>query len=429
VTGPQPCEDDKPERYHFKNERLDMNRTSRTPLEGIRMLDLGRYQAGPRCGLMFARLGAEVIKIESLDGDESRRNGPTVRGQSAYWVQYNSGKKSLAINLRTDDGKDVLRDLVKVSDILVQNFRPGTIETMGFGYDVLEKLNPRIVMVNVSAYGQYGPYRDRVGFDAIGQAMGGLMSITGFPGDPPIKTFFPLIDRMTALHATIGALAALREREFSGRGQAIDVCLADTGFTANEIPISAYLGDGQVEERHGNGAGLSNTYKTSDGWVYMSATNHSMWLRMCDALERPDLADNERFASRGQRRDHAAELEPVLEAWFGNRTTDEAVDHLSKFSVPCAPVNDVEQAAHESHVHDREIMVEVSDPIAGSIHVAGKMIKLSRTPMIVGSAPKIGEHNYEVLDKVLGYSDERISALHAGDIVRSSPAAAATAPG
>ncbi len=383
------------------------------------MLDLGRYQAGPRCGLMFARLGAEVIKIESLDGDESRKNGPTVRGQSAYWVQYNSGKKSLAINLRTDEGKEVLRDLVKVSDILLQNFRPGTIETMGFGYDVLEKLNPRIVMVNVSAYGQYGPYRDRVGFDPIGQAMGGMMSLTGFPNDPPIKTFFPLIDRITALHATIGALAALRERELSGRGQAIDVCLADTGFTANEIPISAYLGEGHVEKRDGNGAGLSNSYETSDGWVYIAATNHSMWLRVCEALERPDLAEDERFASRGQRREHAAELEPMLEQWFSGRTTSEAVEHLSNFSVPCAPVNDVERAAQEPHVHEREIMVEVPDPIAGSIHVTGKMIKLSRTPMVVGSAPKVGEHSQEVLGDILGYSDDRINELREAGIVRS----------
>ena len=189
-----------------------------SPLEGLRLLDLGRYQAGPRCALMFARMGAEVIKVESVSGDESRRNGPRVRGQSAYWVQYNSGKKSLAINLRTDEGKDVLRDLVKESDFFVQNFRPGTIDIMGFGYEEISKLNPKIIMINVSAYGQYGPYRDRVGFDPIGQAMGGLMSLTGFPDDPPVRTFFPLIDRITALHATIGALAALREREISGAG-------------------------------------------------------------------------------------------------------------------------------------------------------------------------------------------------------------------
>ena len=188
------------------------------PMEGIRVLDLGRYQAGPRCGLMFARLGAEVIKVERREGDESRSNGPMVRGQSAYWVQYNSGKKSLTLDLRTEQGKQVLRDLVKVSDVLIQNFRPGVMDLMGFGYDALKAINPRIVMVNVSAYGQYGPYRDRVGFDPIGQAMSGLMSLTGFPGTPPTRSHATIIDRTTALHATIGALAALREREISGRG-------------------------------------------------------------------------------------------------------------------------------------------------------------------------------------------------------------------
>ena len=383
----------------------------KTPLEGIRVLDLGRYQAGPRCTLMFARMGAEVIKVESTKGDESRRNGPMVRGQSAYWVQYNSGKKSLAVDLRSEKGKEVLRGLVRVSDIFLQNFRPGTIETMGFGYDALEKLNPRIIMINVSAYGQYGPYRDRVGFDPIGQAFGGLMSLTGFPDDPPIKTFFPLIDRITALHAAIGALAALREREISGKGQAIDVCLADTGFTVNEIPISAYLGEGIVQEREGNGAGLSNAYQTSDGWVYIAATNDAMWQRICRALERPQWPKDPRFATADGRRQHARELEGELSAWFGARTTRETVDHLSSFSVPCAPVNSVEQAAKEPHLHEREIIVEVPDTVAGKIHVTGKMIKFSRTPMLVGPAPTVGEHTEEILTGVLGYTQDRVRAL------------------
>ena len=157
----------------------------KTALEGIRVLDLGRYQAGPRISLVLARMGAEVIKVEAPGGDESRANGPKVRGQSAYWVQYNSGKKSLGLNLRSDKGKEVLCDLIKVSDILVQNFRPGTIATMGFPYERLRELNKGIIMVNVSAYGQYGPYRDRIGFDPIGQAISGMMSLTGFPGNPP----------------------------------------------------------------------------------------------------------------------------------------------------------------------------------------------------------------------------------------------------
>ncbi len=395
----------------------------KTALEGIRMLDLGRYQAGPRCGLMFARLGAEVIKVESIEGDESRQTGPKVRGQSAYWVQYNSGKKSLAINLRTDEGKEVLRDLVKVSDVLLQNFRPGTIETMGFGYDVLERLNPRIILINVSAYGQYGPNRDRIGFDTIGQAMGGLMWMTGSPGDPPIKTFFPLIDRITALHATIGALAALRERELSGKGQAIDVCLADTGFTVNEIPISAYLGDGVVPQREGNGSGLNNAYQTSDGWVYIAGFSDTMWKRVCEALQKPEWLENPRFTTTAGRREHVEELEAALAEWLGARTTADVVEYLSKFSIPCAPVNEVSQAAHQSQLHEREIMVEVPDPVAGNIYVAGKMIKLSRTPMVVGSAPMVGEHTRDVLRDVLGYAEEKIQALHHNNIMRSAEVA------
>jgi len=392
----------------------------KTPLEGIRMLDLGRYQAGPRCALMFARMGAQVIKIESINGDESRKNGPTVRGQSAYWVQYNSGKESLAINLRTDKGKEVLRDLVKVSDILLQNFRPGTIETMGFGYDALKALNPKIIMINVSAYGQYGPYKDRVGFDPIGQAMGGLMSLTGFPDDPPIRTFFPLIDRITSLHATIGALAALREREISGEGQTIDVCLADTGFTCNEIPISAFLGDGYVQQREGNGSGLGGTYQTSDGWIIIAANNDAMWERICEALEKPEWLSDPRFATRANRRERAADLEAELSEWFSTRTTAAAANHLSSFSVPCSPVNNVEQAANDPHLREREIMVEVPDPIAGTMFVTGKVVKFSRTPMVVGPTPTIGQHTDSILTDVLGYSEAKIKGLRGETVVSSA---------
>ena len=390
------------------------------PLEGLRLLDLGRYQAGPRCALMFARMGAEVIKVEALTGDESRRNGPTVRGQSAYWVQYNSGKKSLAINLRTDEGKELLRDLVKVSDFLLQNFRPGTIDIMGFGYDKLKEINPGIIMLNISAYGQYGPLKDRVGFDPIGQAMGGLMAQTGFDDGPPIRTFFPLIDRITALHATIGALAALREREISGKGQTIDVCLADTGFTVNEIPISAYLGNEYVTPREGNGRGTGGTFKTKDGWVIMAATNEAMWIRVCEALEKPEWLEDPRFETRATRTKNHEALEEGLSEWYEARTTKEAVDHLANSDIPCAPVNTVEQAAKEEHLHEREIMMEIPDPVAGTMWVSGKSIKFGRTPMVVNPTPTIGQHTKEILSEILDYSDDQIQALVDKDIVAVS---------
>ena len=399
------------------------------PLAGLRLLDLGRYQAGPRCALMFARMGAEVIKIESPAGDESRKNSPRVRGQSAYWVQYNSGKRSLAVNLRTDEGKEILRDLVRVSDFFLQNFRPGTIDAMGFGYEDLRRLNRRIIMINVSAYGQDGPYSDRVGFDPIGQALGGMMTTNGWPGGPPVRTNFPLIDRITALHATIGALAALREREISGEGQSIDVCLADTGFSVNEIPISAYLGDGQEFEREGNGAGLTNAYRTRDGWAFVAATNRAMFERLCGALGRAEWVEDPRFATRQDRRANAATLEAELEGWFGSRGTAEAVQYLSEHSVPCAPINDTAAAAADPLLTQREAMVEVPDPQAGTMWVTGKMIKFSRTPMEVGPAPVVGEHTAEILGDTLGYSTERLRALIASGVIAASRSEPGPAPG
>ena len=393
------------------------------PLEGIRVLDLGRYQAGPRCALMFARMGAEVIKVENIGGDESRQNGPRVRGQSAYWVQYNSGKKSLSINMRSEKGKEVLRELVKVSDVLLQNFRPGTIDIMGFGYDVLKELNPKIIMINVSAYGQYGPNSEKVGFDPIGQAMGGLMSLTGYEGLPPIKTYFPLIDRITALHACIGALAALREREISGVGQSLEVCLADTGFTVNEIPISAYLGDGQLTERPSQGGGsgiVGGMYETADGYMILAAGNDAMWIRMSEALEKPEWATDERFKTRSQRQENGHLLEDEMSAWFKERKTKYIIDYLSSFSIPCAPVNTTEQAAKEPQLHERGILEEVPDPVAGTMWVTGKMIKFDRTPMVVGSAPTVGQHTKEILQELLTYSEDDVAAMVQDKVVETS---------
>ena len=388
------------------------------PLEGIRVLDLGRYQAGPRCALMFARMGAEVIKIESLTGDESRKNPPVVRGQSAYWVQYNSGKKSLSIKLRTDEGKEVLKDLVAESDIFLQNFRPGTIAKMGFDYETLKKLNEKIIMINVSAYGQDGSYRDRVGFDPLGQALGGMMSLNGEPDGPPVRNFFPLIDRITALHGCIGALAALYEREFSGLGQTIDVSLGDTGFTVNEIPISAFLGDGIIQGKTGNGMGMDNSYQTSDGWILMAATNRKMWERCCEALGWDDWVDDPRFEGRNDRRENHKIIEERLVPWFKSKTTEEAVEYLNKYSVPIAPINDVVGASINPLINEREMMVEVPDKIAGKIHVSGKSIKFGRTPMVVGSAPTIGQHTEEILSGILGYDDDKINQLQSKEIIR-----------
>ncbi len=387
------------------------------PLDGIRVIDLGRHQAGPRCAQGRARLGAEVIKIERLGGEETRYHGPYVRKQSAYWVQYNSGKKSVSMDLRKDEGKDALRKLIKISDVVVQNFRPGTIDEMGFGYDVLKQLNPRIIMVNVSAYGQFGPYREKIGYDPIGQVMSGIAMVTGEEGMPPIRAGVPIIDRTTALHSAIGTLAALLERNISGQGQSIDVCLADSGYSFTEIPITAYHGAGVEPRRGRSDAAPSGTYPCKDGWVLISAGDQHHWPRVCSALGKSEWLDDPRFTDRRERSKHTAVVHEAMLALLANMTMHEVIAHFTEHDVVAAPVNTIPQAAQDPHPWERRAMVEVPDFLAGSIAVSGDFWHFSRTPAIVGSTPKVGEHNEEVLGSLLGYSEEDIAKLYANNII------------
>ncbi len=387
------------------------------PLDGIRVIDLGRHQAGPRCAQVLARLGAEVIKIERLGGEETRYHGPWVRKQSAYWVQYNSGKKSVSMDLRKEEGKAALRQLVKISDVLLQNFRPGTIDAMGFGYDALKALNPRIIMVNVSAYGQFGPYRDQIGYDPIGQTMSGIAMVTGEEGMPPIRAGVPIIDRTTALHAAIGTLAALYERNLSGEGQSFDVCLADTGYSYTEIPITAYHGAGVEPKRGESSVAPSGTYPCKDGWVLITGGDQHHWPRVCSALGKPEWLDDPRFTTRRERSKHTAVVQEVVRELLASMTMQEAIAHFTHHDVVAAPVNTIPQAAQDPHPWERRAMVEVPDFLAGTIAVSGDFWHFSRTPAIVGSTPKVGEHNEEVLGGLLGYSAEEIAKLYANNVI------------
>jgi hypothetical protein len=240
-------------------------------LDGVRVLELARFQAGPRGGMLLSDLGAEVIKIEPPGGEETRRHPPMVRGQSVYFSVYNRGKKSICLDLRSAQGKEVFAALVPKADIVLENFRPGVMAAMGFAYEQLCTLNPSIILVSVSGFGQYGPYRDRPAFDSLGQAMGGLMSLTGQTEGHPVGTASSVVDRYTALHATIGTLAALRHRERTGEGQLVDVCLLDSALTMVEIPTSYYLATGAE-----GGEGGRPPYRTKDGWVVIAAAGRQL---------------------------------------------------------------------------------------------------------------------------------------------------------
>jgi len=391
---------------------------STAPLDGIRVLDLGRHQAGPRCAQVLARLGAEVIKIERLEGEETRAHGPWARGQSAYFVQYNSGKKSLAMDLRQEQAREILRKLVKVSDVFLQNFRPGTIDKMGFGYENLKGLNPRLIMVNVSAYGQFGPYSDRIGYDPIGQAMAGIMMVTGQEGMPPIQTGVPIIDRTTALHAAIGTLAAIVERSISGKGQTIDVCLADSGYSLTEIPITAQHGGGALPPRGaGGGAPPSGIYPCRDGWVLVSAGDQHMWPRVCRALDKPEWLDDPRFTERKIRQEHGPVIAEAVTAVLADLTMQEAIDHFTKHDITAAPVNTIPQAAADPHPWERRTMVEVPDPIAGTIAVSGDYWHFGRSEVVVGSTPTVGQHTEELLVELLGYTPGRVAELREARVI------------
>jgi len=376
-------------------------------LDGIKVLDLGRYQAGPRCAMVLGDLGAEVIKVEAPGGDESRGLG------RIYWSMYNRGKKSITLNLRTDKGKALLRELVPRVDMLLQNFRPGVMDAMGFGYETLKQLNPGIILINVSGFGQYGPYRHRPAYDPIGQAMSGLMSFTGFPDGPPVMTNSPIIDRITALHATIGALAALHRRDMTGQGQTLDVCLLDTGFTLMEIPIAQYLLTGTEPQRHGNrpgGIAPCNTYLARDGWVYILAVPQDMWGRFCRGIGQEELLTDPRFSSLAGRSTHPEEIDALVSAWVKDKTVAEVVEILERAEVPVAPVQTISQAARDPHLWERNMLVEIEDGETSRTFVPGLTVKFSETPGTIGPISQPGEHNEEVYCGLLGHNPEDLKS-------------------
>jgi crotonobetainyl-CoA:carnitine CoA-transferase CaiB-like acyl-CoA transferase len=378
-------------------------------LEGVRVLELARYQAGPRGGMILSDLGAEVIKIEKLGGEETRKSEPMVRGQSVYFTVYNRGKKSVCLDMRTERGKEIFAALVPTADIVLQNFRPGVMEKMGFDYDRLRQLKADIILCSVSGFGQYGPYRDRPAFDPLGQAMSGLMSLTGKPVGQPLGAATSLVDRYTSLHATIGMLAALRHRDRTGEGQVVDCCLLDSGYTMVEIPLSYYLATGEE-----GGEGGRPPYKAKDGYVVISASGREMASRLIRIATGDDNASAAGFTSRVKEGD---ERKLAVARWCAENTVDHIVSTLLAAEIPVAPVNSIPQAAEDPHLWEREMLVKMPDALAGEIHVPGATIKMSKTPGRVGHVPTPGEHTDELLSQLLGYDSATLRELRTANVI------------
>ena len=378
-------------------------------LEGVRVLELARYQAGPRGGMILSDLGAEVIKIEKLGGEETRRSEPLVRGQSVYFSVYNRGKKSLCLDLRTPRGKEVFAALVPTADVVLENFRPGTMAQMGFDYDQLRALKPDIILTSVSGFGQYGPYRERPAFDPLGQAMSGLMSLTGAPVGTPLGAATSLVDRYTSLHATIGTLAALHHRDRTGEGQLVDCCLMDSALTMVEIPTSYYLATGEE-----GGEGGRPPYKAKDGHVVISASGGAMATRLMQIVTGNKEAAAEGWTSRVGRGDARRQ---AVEAWCAENTVDHIVKTLLDAEIPVAPVKTIPQVAVDPHLWEREMLVKMPDAVAGEMYLPGATIKMSKTPGRVGHVPTPGEHTDEVLSRILGYDRATLEELRQAKVI------------
>ncbi|MGE3270705.1 MAG: CaiB/BaiF CoA transferase family protein [Chloroflexota bacterium] len=377
-------------------------------LDGIRVLELARYQAGPRGGMILSDLGAEVIKLEKIGGEETRKSSPIVNGQSVYFSVYNRGKKSVCLDMRQEEGKAVFWDLLKTADFVLENFRPGTMAKMGMDYASLCKVKPDIILLSASAFGQYGPYRERPGFDPIGQAMSGLMMLTGQPIGQPLGTASSIVDRYTALHLTIGALAALRHRDQTGEGQQIDVCLMDSALTMVEIPTSYYLATGE----QGGEAGRP-PYKAKDGWVIISAGPATMRKRLAEVTGGAvqPLPDGSYPAISSGKRSEA------VEAWCAEHTVEEIVSILTENEIVVAPVRSTPEVARDPHVWEREMMVKMEDPVAGEMYLPGLTIKFSKTPGKLGPVPTPGQHTDEILGGLLGYDAQKIESLRAARVI------------
>lgn len=391
------------------------------PLEGIRVLDLTRVLAGPYATMILSDLGAEVIKVERPElGDMARGTGPFIDGESSYFLSLNRGKKSVVLDLKSQHGKELFLELVKRCDVLVENFVPGVMERLGLSYEVVKEHNPGIIYASVSGFGQTGPYTQRPALDIIVQAMGGIMSITGEPGGPPIRPGASLGDIAAGLFTAIGILAALHERADSGIGQVVDVAMLDCQVAVLENAFARYFATGEVPGPLGTRHPVTTpfqVFETSDGFVTVAFVGGAkdQWPLFCALIDRVDLIDDERFQDSWSRTQHYDELIPTLTEAMKKKSTSQWLEELSGVGIPCGPVNNIEQASCDPQVSAREMITEVPHPKKGSVKVVNTPIKMSRTPAsVTGVAPSLGEHTKAVMGELLGLWDEKMEGLSAG---------------
>ena len=386
----------------------------RGALENILVLDMTKVLAGPYCGSVLADFGADVVKIEPPGaGDDARGFGPYQNGESLYYANLNRGKRGITLNLKSAGGREIFLRLVERADVLLENFRPGTMERLGLGYDTLHQRNPRLVYGAVTGFGAGGPYSNRPGYDIVAQAMGGLMSITGQEGDPPTRSGNAMGDILGGMNLTIGVLAALHARSLTGEGQYVDISLVDSVVASLEQAWQRYFATGEVPGRHGNSYDAIapyDSFQAKDGYLVIGCGNQKLFEVFCEKLlKRPELISDERFLTVPLRVKNNKAFKEIVEAWLVDYSVAEAVDRNLAAGVPAAPILDMAQIASDPHIAARGLFAEVSHPVAGNIKLNNSPIRLSQTDARIRfPSPTLGQHNAEVLAE-LGYSQDDIA--------------------
>ncbi len=392
------------------------------PLKDIVVLDLTRVLAGPYCGMVLADYGCNVIKIEPPGvGDDSRAFGPFVGEESAYFMSLNRNKRSMTLNLKEQKACELFKAMVKKADIVLENYRPGTMEKFGLGYDELKKINPKIIYAACSGFGHTGPYSQKPGYDILAQAMGGIMSITGPEGGEPVRVGASIGDIIAGLFTAIGVLMALHHRTVSGEGQKIDVSMLDCQVAILENAIARYFVSGTAPKplgtRHPSITPF-DAFQSRDGAIIVGAGNDRLWEKLCDIIDRPELKTDERFKSNSLRTQNFKELYPYLNGAFRGKTTAEWIVDLEAAGIPCGPINPIDKVVTDPQVLFREMIVETRHPVTGPVKMAGAPVKMSATPGSVDTpAPMLGQHTAEILQELLGLKVDEIESLRSRQVL------------
>ena len=387
------------------------------PLDGIKVLDLTRVLAGPYATMLLGDLGAEVIKIEQPGtGDESRNFGPFKNGFSLYFMSVNRGKRSITLNLKTERGQAIFKQLLAHTDIVVENFRPGTMKKLGLDYDTLKTERPSLIYAACSGFGQTGPYAQQGAYDMIIQGMGGIISITGEPEGPPVRVGTSISDI-----TTIGVLSALHHRNQTGKGQLVDVAMLDSLVAVLENAVVRYFATGEAPKPLGARHPVITPFEafaSADGHVIIALGNETLWEKFCMHVNRQDLISDERFRTNADRTENHAELFPILSDIMSQRATDAWIDALGKIGVPCGPINAMDKVVSHPQVQAREMITRVVHQMTGEVEVPGVPIKLSETPgNIDAPAPSLGEHTTEILTGILKMHPDEVEKLRQDKII------------